>query len=605
MLQLLRVMPFVLVLATVWIVSSELPNGAVTGKLFWFYGVIVLSSIFIFICCLFERKAFRFVWHDFLVFLFCLSGLVVTWSNSGSFSNKWVVLLLILPLYFCFRYTLQDNRKSRQLLLIFLLITGFVEALWGLGQLYGFSHSFHNQFPVTGSFFNPGPYAGYLAFVAPVAVYYSIRDSRVLHRSFNICYLPFYLRGLISMLTIVSILVILPSTMSRAAWLASACGCLLALSLYFYKNRKAKKNFEKFVCLIAGKWKYVFVFATVFLILGAYFLKKDSADGRFLIWKISTRALTQHPYGVGLGHFAGSYGDCQAAYFASGAGSKQERYVAGSPDYAFNEFLQIGVESGIHGLLLFTAIICFAFYMGIKSKRYAEIGSLGALLVFSSMSYPFSVLPFVIVFVFLLASFVPENRPAVSEKKKCKHATIVCFFLLSAIAVAGSYSRIPTYHAYKKLNTVFMLKIGGLHNEALSLYAEIYPELKHERHYVFDYATLLNEDGQYDKSNHVLRQGMRISCDPVYYNLSGINYQLMKDYEPAESCFRKAADLVPNRLYPYYLLAKLYLEKELYDQAVEMARIVLTKEPKVHSQAVDDMREEMRKLISDMNEYAF
>ena len=99
--------------------------------------------------------------------------------------------------------------------------------------------------------------------------------------------------------------------------------------------------------------------------------------------------------------------------------------------------------------------------------------------------------------------------------------------------------------------------------------------------------------------NRVLQQGMKISCDPAFYNLTGINYQLMKDYAAAETCFRKAADMVPNRLYPYYLLAKLYLETGLYDQACNMAKTVQTKEPKVDSQAVVEIREEMKKICAE------
>lgn len=209
-LQLLRAILFFPALATVWIVSGELPNGTVTGKYFWFYGVIVVISATVFIYCLFERKTLRFSLQDFLVLLFCVSGLAVTWFHNNSPSNKWVILLLTLPLYFCFRYMLQDNRKGRNSLLFFLLITDLIEAFWGLLQLYGFYRSYHNLYPVTGSFFNPGPYAGYLAMVVPIAVYYCLSDIRVLQRNWNNRFLPFYIQGGLSMLTLASILIILP-----------------------------------------------------------------------------------------------------------------------------------------------------------------------------------------------------------------------------------------------------------------------------------------------------------------------------------------------------------------------------------------------------------
>ena len=101
-LKLLQTIPFLCVLATAWIVGSELPNGTVTGKYFWYFGVTIVVAATVFICCLFERKTFRFTLQDFFVLLFWVSGLAVTWYPNGSFSNKWVILLLVAPLYFCF-----------------------------------------------------------------------------------------------------------------------------------------------------------------------------------------------------------------------------------------------------------------------------------------------------------------------------------------------------------------------------------------------------------------------------------------------------------------------------------------------------------------------
>jgi tetratricopeptide (TPR) repeat protein len=89
---------------------------------------------------------------------------------------------------------------------------------------------------------------------------------------------------------------------------------------------------------------------------------------------------------------------------------------------------------------------------------------------------------------------------------------------------------------------------------------------------------------------------MQISCDPMLYNVMGKNCQALKDYEQAEQSFNKAANLVPNRLYPHYLLAKLYHEMGLADKAEQETNIVLAKPPKVESMAVKEMREELGEL---------
>ena len=48
---------------------------------------------------------------------------------------------------------------------------GGIEAVWGLRQLYGYAVSNHSLYVLTGSFFNPGPYSGYLAMILPVCLH--------------------------------------------------------------------------------------------------------------------------------------------------------------------------------------------------------------------------------------------------------------------------------------------------------------------------------------------------------------------------------------------------------------------------------------------------
>ena len=101
----------------------------------------------------------------------------------------------------------------------------------------------------------------------------------------------------------------------------------------------------------------------------------------------------------------------------------------------------------------------------------------------------------------------------------------------------------------------------------------------------------------YEESNRVLEKASRISCDPMLHNVMGKNYQALQKYTEAEQCFQKSAHIVPNRIYPYYLMALLYTEAGETEKANAAARIVLTKEPKVNSTAIEEMREKMRKLL--------
>jgi tetratricopeptide (TPR) repeat protein len=141
-----------------------------------------------------------------------------------------------------------------------------------------------------------------------------------------------------------------------------------------------------------------------------------------------------------------------------------------------------------------------------------------------------------------------------------------------------------------------MLYNTNAYKEAVKEFAKQYPYLQDEIKFLFEYAQSLLKTEEYAKSNEVLERAMQISCDPMLYNIMGKNYQALHEYELAEQSLMKAANLVPNRLYPHYLLAKLYHEMGLKEKAEAEVNIVLTKKPKVDSPAVEEMRAELREL---------
>jgi tetratricopeptide (TPR) repeat protein len=539
---------------------------------------------------------------DLLVLLFAgsvyFSALVV--NDASLNTGKLYGFGLSVLLYFIFGMNGETERWRsgeiiRTILCLLIVAAGLYEAVFGLLQLYGFQMSKHALFRLTGTFLNPGPYAGFLAVVAPVALFYFLNTKGVKGAKF----IKYF--GLVALITI---LLVLPAAMSRAAWLAATAGCLTTVYRRYAPKRHISNYYQRYR-------KRVWIMACALTLVaslsltGIYYLKKDSADGRLLTWKISLKTAMKHPLGVGLGNFSGAYGDEQAAYFASGQGSEQEEYVAGNPEYAFNEYLQILVESGIVSFLLFMAIVFLSLRSLLKSHA-GMAGSLVALLVFACFSYPFRFWEFLAVFVFLIAAEnnEPQERPG-SQKSFIPYkirASIAAAVIFSLIIVIR---QIPCHKASKTWERSRFLYHSESYKNVIEAYKPLYPYLNDKIQFLFEYARSLSNIGLMDQtrndalteSNHVLQRAAKISCDPMLYNIMGKNYQGLKQYAEAERCFRKAANIVPNRVYPYYLLALMYAEAGETEKAKAMARIVLTKEPKVHSQAIDEMREKMNKLI--------
>ena len=107
---------------------------------------------------------------------------------------------------------------------------------------------------------------------------------------------------------------------------------------------------------------------------------------------------------------------------------------------------------------------------------------------------------------------------------------------------------------------------------------------------------------QYDSSTKVLKEAMEYSNDPMILNIIGKNYQELHRYEQAEAFFLRSVHRLPGRIYPYYLLANLYAEPEFYrpDKLKKVADVVLTKKPKVHSTAIEEMRKEIKKIVNKL-----
>ncbi len=165
------------------------------------------------------------------------------------------------------------------------------ESVLGLRQVFGRASSGHFMFSMTGSFKNPGPYGGFIAILSSVAVSYTVihrksLDSlpamfraavsgrRILRPSFLLWTLLRAVPLLLAIVASVFGLIVLPASMSRAAWLSFAAAMLI---LGF--RELGLKDLIKRHGLLAGA---ACVFALC-LMTGAVFTKKDSAVGRFHI----------------------------------------------------------------------------------------------------------------------------------------------------------------------------------------------------------------------------------------------------------------------------------------------------------------------------------
>nr|WP_155517621.1 O-antigen ligase family protein [Bacteroides uniformis] len=457
-----------------------------------------------------------------------------------------------------------------------LVVLGGSEAILGLRQLYGFATSGHSMYALTGSFFNPGPYSGYLAMILPVCLYQWLvcgrRGGRVV-------------AGGVMLL----IFCVLPAGMSRSAWLAAGVSCLCVYAWHMDWTDKFRllwqQQRQRVVMVVVGGF-------CVLLLAGylLFVLKPDSARGRLFMWKITCRAIAEKPLtGYGIHNFAAAYGNAQETYFAAGDYEPWEERVAGSPEYAFNEYLQAAVELGIPLAVCLLVVVVLCLYRGVRKGRYGICGAILSLMIFSFSSYPLQLPVFIVTFGGLLVA-------CLSGADRWQWLGLAV-----SVGIIGGFrlkNDLQVEQACREWMNARVLYNAGAYQSAEKEYGRLYPLLRDRASFLFEYGHGLHKQQQFSKSNRILKEALQRSCDPMILNVIGKNYQQMGDCLSAEDWFIRSTHRLPGRIYPYYLLAKLYAEPGFRqpDKFEKMKRMVLTKEPKVHSTAIRQMREEIKKI---------
>jgi len=365
---------------------------------------------------------------------------------------------------------------------------------------------------------------------------------------------------------------------------------------------------------INTKQKIVVGFFLAILITGLYFYKKDSANGRLLIWRCSWEMIKEKPLtGYGQGGFKANYMNYQAVYFEKHPDSKQA-LLADNISRPFNEYIGLLVNYGLVGFLLF--LLC-VFYLIIAFKRikektilsYIAIWSLIAIAVFAFFSYPLRY-PFVWVVGVLSVSVILLQGNATSlqggtTKQSSSIRKMDCFAPLAMTAAVLILLIVPVvcFKSYNRLSAEMKWckaanrSLSGQTEQMLPEYQQLHPRLHNNELFLYNYVAELNFSKHYNKSLSIARECERLWADYDLQMLIADNCRQLKDYPEAEQHFRKAAAMCPAKFAPLYQLAKLLDATGRSSEAVTLAKQILNKLIKIPSPNINAIQREMRQLI--------
>lgn len=472
---------------------------------------------------------------------------------------------------------MKDRLQKLSIGVILLMVV--VECAVGLLQTFDIAPSCNDTFRMTGTFKNPGPFGGFVA-VGLAIVVVMLDRCRVGKKSEA-------LFGKIILLLVLSLgVIVLPASMSRAAWLA----LLVSLSLYALIEKKLWNNLKKRPCLL-----YVLLLSILIFSFVAFTIKQDSALGRIHIWNIECRAIANGPMlGYGRDTFLGVYGDTQANYFSCYYRPDWTYRVAGAPEYAFNEYLKIGVEYGIPIMILFISLLLFLICSLLKQRSPLAYGMI-AFSVFAFFSYPLSLWQFRLVLSFAVILAISNGVAS----------RFLSLFFIITLATYASIVSIPSdikkrANENRWLNIEKQARSQGYTCDALNEYKTLFDELKGSARFIYAYGMALRKNHLFSESNMVLKYGTMHSADPMFYNAIGDNYKDLGEYDKAEEAYIHAHNMVPDRLYPLVLQMELYVSMEDYDRANEIGNMALMMPINVQNMPMRKLRYRVKSCLDSL-----
>ena len=408
-------------------------------------------------------------------------------------------------------------------------------------------------------------------------------------------------------------MLVLPALYIRTSWIS----VFVSLIFVCFFNRRLV---EKVKSVFTRRWKAIIIllFAVILIPLlfsKIYEVRKDSANGRLLIWKVTSTIIKDAPiFGHGYDSFSKIYNNYQADYFKKGLGSDYEKILADNVKHAHNEFLQMWSELGTVGLLLLLALFAVIIFSCTKNNRgkaaYDEneilhisaTAGIISIIIYSLFSFPLHIIATKMNFIFLLAlvSATSDGIPGFRfnlPSTALKFVQIVILITVTFIAI--SYNR--TYQAFQKWEEAnFLAQLNELDTPE-KIYKDIYPLLKQNGLFLFTYGGLLSRQEKYSVAIPLLEKAKKRFSDPNLYLSLGMDYEGVSNYKKAEACYLQASFMIPHKFYPKYLLTKFFIKNLKFEKAKLWADQILNDKAKVNSTAVLEMKDEIAKLVKDIN----
>lgn len=213
--------------------------------------------------------------------------------------------------------------------------------------------------------------------------------------------------------------------------------------------------------------------------------------------------------------------------------------------------------------------------------------------ILSFFSYPFSY-PFTwLILIISFANIIAYQKSEVINKFKIYRSIFGIVLKLSIIIILA----ITIYRFYWKLRWYKANKSIIYTKEIMDEYKVLAKKLDHKVLFKYNYAAILNKQGDY---NHSLLLANTLYKEWSDYNLEILiahNNLMNNNFYQSEKHFRNAHHMYPSKFSPLYGLFLTYKLMGNLKLAENMAIIIKNKKVKIHSRELDSIQKDIDNFL--------
>jgi O-antigen polymerase len=537
----------------------------------------------------------------FFVFLFfiyiCYNGLYVT----DCLNNKhWYLLIALITFVGIYVYATAYTNAIKPLFVILLFVC-LLETLYCIGQFLGILDTLNNFFSITGTWGNPNVTALFLSLSFPLLFVPTITTR---YKSFLII-----CKWIIGLLLLGILLLI----KCRSAYI----GLIVSCSIIFWYKYNLKQHFNKKNKVLAFLLCAT-IMAIVFFVK-LYESKKESADGRLLIWKLSVQMVCDKPLnGFGYGQFEREYNIRQAAYFAGGHGTPNEVLHADHINMAYCEPLENAVESGIVGCFFYLGFLIALIVGGIKAINQqivsqqekglhsipyplvVSVSGVSAIAVISTINFVEQAIPVMVLLLIYSAVICSYFTP----KDSLKYPKLFLGglgFVLCTLSISFLIAIIPIFCAQLDNKRGYRLVGQQKIAEAICILEPLNGKLAAYESYRNNMARAYLVNGQFQKSIYEFEEALKFTSSIESYMDLGYCYLRTGQYQQAERVYNTGANIRPTYLYPRFTLLNLYQTINDTSKIRLMANVIINMPVKIQNNKSHYYKQQAQLALNKLN----